>query len=141
MIFSKEIKEFQRFQINQTNSNLSPCHTIPTSLSPHSIMQCSMMGYTQATKVLQHIRSALCQRYPVVYQCCLDIPAFRHAHFAKRMLCQLRRTDCMPCSGMVSFLVRWITVEAIIIPVSFLPVLRTELSIRQVRAAGILAGL
>lgn len=76
-----------------------------------------------------------------MHQRCFDIPTFFHAHFAERMPHQLRRTDRMPCGGMVSLLVRWVTVETVVVPVCFLPVLRAELAVRQVWAAGILAGL
>lgn len=100
-----------------------------------------MMGCAQAAQVLRRIRAALRQRYPMMHQRCFDVPTFCHAHLAERMLCQLHRTDCMPCSGMVSLLVRWVTVEAVVVPVNFLPVLRAELTVRQVRTAGILAGL
>lgn len=104
-VFSKKInrksKNFKRFQINQTNSNLSPCCTAPISVSPHFIMQCGMMCRAQAAKVLWCIRSAFCQRHPVVYQRCLDIPTLCHAHLTERMPCQLYRTDRMPCSSMV----------------------------------------
>ena len=99
------------------------------------------MGCAQAAQILRPIRAALRQWHPVVYQRCLDVPTFCHAHLAERMPCQLRCTDRMPCSGMVSLLVRRVAVEDVVILVCFLSVFRAELSIRQVRAAGILAGL
>ena len=104
-------------------------------------MQRGMMGCAQAAQILRRIRAAFRQRYPVMHQRCFDIPTFFHAHFAERMPHQLRRTDRMPCGGMVSLLVRWVTVETVVVPVCFLPVLRAELAVRQVRASGILAGL
>ena len=100
-----------------------------------------MMRCTKAAQVLRRIRAALGQRHPVMHQRCLDISSLCHAHFAERMPHQLRRTDRMPCSSMVSLLVRWVTVETVVVPVCFLPVLRAELAVRQVWAAGILAGL
>ena len=142
MIFSKENQtEIKEFQINQTNSNIAPCRTAHTIISPHFIMQCGMMRCTQAAQVFRRIRAALRQWHPMVYQRCLDVPTFCHAHLTEWMPYQLRCTDRVPCSGMVSLFVRWVTVEAVVVPIRFLPVLRAELSIRQVRAAGILAGL
>lgn len=132
--FSKKIKQKSKIQINQTNSNAA-------SLSPHFIVQCGMMRSTLAAQILRRIRSAFRQRYSVMHQRCFDIPTFFHAHFAERMPCQLHRTDRLPCGGMVPLLVRWVTVETVVVPVCFLPVLRAKLSIRQVWTAGILAGL
>ena len=100
-----------------------------------------MMRCAQAAQVLRRIRAALRQRHPMVYQRCLNISSLCHAHFAERIPRQLRRTNLVPCSGMVSFLVRWVTKERVVIPVCFLSMFRAELSICQVRAAGILAGL
>ena len=100
-----------------------------------------MMGCAQAAQILRRIRAAFRQRYPVMHQHCFDVQPFRHTHLAERMLCQLHRTDRMPRSGRVPLLVRWVTVETVVAPVCFLPVLRAELAVRQVRAAGILAGL
>ena len=99
------------------------------------------MGCTKATQVLRRIRAALRQRHPMMHQCCLNVPTFCHTHLAKRMPRQLHRTDRMPCGGMVPLLVRWVTVETVVGPVCFLSVFRAELTVRQVRASGILAGL
>lgn len=100
-----------------------------------------MMGCAQAAQVLRRIRAAFRQRHPMMHQRCLNVPTFCHAHLTERMPYQLYRTDRMPCSGMVPLLVRWVTVEAVVVSVCFLSVLRAELAVRQVRAAGILAGL
>ena len=124
-----------------SSTSISLCYTAPTSISPHFIVQRGMMGRAQAAKVLRRIRTTFRQRHTMMHQRCFDIPAFCHAHLAERMPCQLNCTNRMPCSGMVPFLVRWITVEAVVIPICFLSMFRAELAIRQVRAAGILAGL
>ena len=100
-----------------------------------------MMGCAQAAQVFRRIRAALRQRHPMMHQRCLNVPTFCHAHLTERMLRQLRRTDRMPCSGMISLLVRRVPKECVVIPVCFLPMLLAELSIRQIRATGILAGL
>ena len=135
-----EIKEFQRISKNQTNSNLSPCCTAPTSISPHFIVQCGMMRCTKAAQVFRRICTALCQRHPMMHQRCLNVPTFRHAHLTERMPCQLRYTNLVPCSSVIPFLVCRVTKERVVVPVNFLPVLRAELTVRQVRTAGILTG-
>lgn len=100
-----------------------------------------MMGCTKVAQVLWRIRATFRQRHTMMHQRCFDIPAFCHAHLTERIPHQLHRTDRMPCGGMVPLLVRRVTVETVVVPVCFLPVLRAELAIRQVWAAGILAGL
>ena len=139
--FQRKSNRNQSFQINQTNSNLSACCIVPTSLSPHFIVQCSMMGCTQTAQVLRRIRTTFRQRHPMMHQRCLNVPTFCHAHLTERMPCQLRYTNLVPCSSVVSLLVRRGTEELVIVPVCFLPVLRAELTIRQIWTAGILAGL
>ena len=151
MIFSKENQRISKFSnksnkfksfsllnppsfmlvsLSSSSTSISPCCTTPTSLSPHFIVQCGMVRCTLAAKVLRCIRAALCQRYPMMHQRCLDVPAFCHAHLAEWMPRQLHCTNRMPCSSVISLLVRRVTVEAVVVPVCFLPVFRAELSIR-----------
>lgn len=105
-------------------------------ITPHSVVQSRMMGCAQAAQVFRGIRSTLCQRYPVMHQRCLNISSFRHAHLAQWLPCQLRSAYPAPCSSMVPFLVCWAAEEPVVLPICFLPMHFTELSVCQIRAAG-----
>ena len=137
-------KENQRISKDSNQSNEFKTFILLHRSHQHLAAFCCAAQYDGCTKVAQvlwRIRATFRQRHTMMHQRCFDIPAFCHAHLTERIPHQLHRTDRMPCGGMVPLLVRRVTVETVVVPVCFLPVLRAELAIRQVWAAGILAGL
>ena len=102
-------------------------------------MQSRMVGCTQAAQVFRGIRPTLCQRHPMMHQRCLSISSFCHAHLTQRLPCQLRSTYPAPCSSVVPLPVCRAAEEPVVLPVCFLPMRLAELSVCQIRAAGMLA--